>query len=96
MTATLRTALATVLLVTPAVASADFYQYETEGGVISFTDDAGRIPARYADRAESTTCWQGAFRTVLGWKEPICTSFPRVRRRLTSPGGGPCINSSKP
>ncbi len=52
MTATLRTVLATVLLVTPAVASADFYQYETEGGVISFTDDASRIPDRYADRAE--------------------------------------------
>lgn len=52
MTATLRTALATALLLTPVAAYADFYQYETEDGVISFTDDAERIPARYADRAE--------------------------------------------
>ncbi len=52
MTATMRTALATALLLTPAAASADFYQYETEGGVLSFTDDAARIPARYADQAE--------------------------------------------
>jgi hypothetical protein len=48
----MRTALATALLLTPAAASADFYQYETEGGVLSFTDDAARIPARYADQAE--------------------------------------------
>ncbi len=52
MTVTLRMALATTLLLTPVAASADFYQYETDGGVISFTDDAARIPARYADRAE--------------------------------------------
>ena len=52
MTATLRTALAAALLLTPMAASADFYQYETEGGVLSFTDDAARIPARYADQAE--------------------------------------------
>ena len=52
MTATLRTALATALMLTPMAASADFYQYETESGVLSFTDDAARIPARYADAAE--------------------------------------------
>ena len=52
MTATMRTALAVALLLAPAAASADFYQYETEDAVISFTDDPARIPARYADVAE--------------------------------------------
>lgn len=52
MKAALETALAVALMLVPTAAIADFYQYETEGGVLSFTDDPERIPARYADAAE--------------------------------------------
>ena len=47
MTATLRTALSVAILLMPMAASADLFQYETEDGVLSFTDDATRVPARY-------------------------------------------------
>lgn len=51
MTAALRI-LTVALMLLPATAIADFYQYETDEGVLSFTDDAERIPARYADAAQ--------------------------------------------
>ncbi len=52
MTATLRTALSVAILLTPMAASADLFHYETEDGVLSFTDDATRVPARYGDVVE--------------------------------------------
>ena len=38
-------------LMTATVALADFYRYETESGVLSFTDEEKRIPSRYRDGA---------------------------------------------
>ena len=38
-------------LMTASVALADFYRYETESGVLSFTDEEKRIPSRYRDEA---------------------------------------------
>lgn len=52
MVGILRTALAVTLLGTPLAASADFYQYETDDGVLSFTDEIERVPSRYEDVAE--------------------------------------------
>lgn len=37
----------TAILVSSKVEAADFYQWTTEDGVVSVTDDARRIPARY-------------------------------------------------
>ena len=45
-----RIAVAVALLVAPALAHADVYQYVTEGGVVSFTDDPERIPAKYIEQ----------------------------------------------
>ncbi len=46
----LRGLLAPVLLL-PALAHAELWRYETESGSVAFTDDAERIPARYAEKA---------------------------------------------
>ncbi len=44
--------LALTALLTPALASADIYRYETDGGVLAFTDDVERVPSRYQDSVE--------------------------------------------
>jgi hypothetical protein len=36
----------------PALASADWYRWESENGTVSFTDDAKRVPARHRESAE--------------------------------------------
>ncbi len=45
------TPLLTLVLLLPAVAHAELWRYETESGSVAFTDDAERIPARYAEKA---------------------------------------------
>ena len=42
--------LALAALLAPALASADYYRYETDEGVVAFTDDAKRVPSRYRDQ----------------------------------------------
>ncbi len=44
--------LALAALLTPALASADIYRYETDEGVLAFTDDVKRVPSRYQDSVE--------------------------------------------
>ena len=44
--------LGLIALLTPALASADYFRYETDEGVVSFTDDLKQIPSRYKDAAE--------------------------------------------
>ncbi len=44
--------LALVALLTHALASADIYRYETDEGVLAFTDDVKRVPSRYQDSVE--------------------------------------------
>ncbi len=41
-----------VALLAPVLASADIYRYETDGGVLAFTDDVERVPSRYQDSVE--------------------------------------------
>ncbi len=47
--------LALAALLTPALASADIYRYETDEGVLAFTDDVKRVPSRYQDSIERIT-----------------------------------------
>ncbi len=47
--------LALTALLTPALASADIYRYETDEGVLAFTDDVERVPSRYQDSVERIT-----------------------------------------
>ncbi len=47
--------LALAALLMPALASADIYRYETDEGVLAFTDDVKRIPSRYQDSIERIT-----------------------------------------
>ncbi len=44
--------LAAGIAAAPALASADWYRWESENGTVSFTDDAKRVPARHRDGAE--------------------------------------------
>jgi hypothetical protein len=51
----MRNGLAVLLLfslIVPAVGGADTFRYETEEGILSFTDDLKRVPARYRASAE--------------------------------------------
>ncbi len=47
--------LALVALLIPALGSADIYRYETDEGVMSFTDDVKRVPSRYQDSVKRIT-----------------------------------------
>ena len=47
--------LALTALLTPALASADIYRYETDEGVLAFTDDVERVPSRYQESIERIT-----------------------------------------
>ncbi|MFQ5513448.1 MAG: hypothetical protein ACE5FG_03350 [Myxococcota bacterium] len=40
-----------VLLLSPSLAGADYFRYETENGTLAFTDDEKRIPSRYREAA---------------------------------------------
>ena len=40
------------IAVAPALASADWYRWESENGTLSYTDDEKRVPARHRDSAE--------------------------------------------
>ncbi len=44
--------LGLIALLTPALASADYFRYVTDEGVVSFTDDLRRVPSRYKDAVE--------------------------------------------
>ncbi len=44
--------LAAGIAVAPALASADWYRWESENGTVSYTDDQKRVPARHRDGAE--------------------------------------------
>lgn len=45
--------LALAALFTPALASADFFSYQTDEGVLAFTDDVKNVPSRYRDQVEN-------------------------------------------
>jgi hypothetical protein len=47
--------LALAALLAPALASADYFRYETDEGVLAFTDDMKRVPSRYGERVETVT-----------------------------------------
>ncbi len=47
--------LALTALLTPALASADIYRYQTDEGVLAFTDEVERVPSRYQDSVERIT-----------------------------------------
>jgi len=46
-----RLALVLSLIVLPATARADLWEYRTESGTLAYTDDTERIPARYRESA---------------------------------------------
>ena len=47
--------LALAALFTPGLGSADIYRYETDEGVVAFTDDVKRVPSRYQDSVKRIT-----------------------------------------
>ena len=47
--------LALGIALAPALASADWYRWESDNGTVSFTDDAKRVPARHRDGAQRIT-----------------------------------------
>ncbi len=92
MTATVRTALAVALFLAPAAAFADFYQYETEDGVISFTDDPAGIPARYGDVVE-----RKADRPLADYERlSVAERGASIATAATTIGPGPLVESRAP
>lgn len=47
--------LALAALLAPALTSADYFRYETDEGVLAFTDDMKQVPSRYGERVETVT-----------------------------------------